>query len=82
MKLRITQKFFFLNKFENGKIMRKGFDLLEIFFFVLCRQTDRFYRKHFSTSNWATYSKIKLFWCFEAFLQILMKNSLLGHKSD
>ena len=41
---------------------------------------DNYYRKNFCSTNWATCSKTKGFWCFEAFCWKLTKNFSLMYK--
>ena len=49
--LELLIKLFFLNKFENGQILRNGFDLMETTFLIKPVNRKKYYRKQFCSSK-------------------------------
>ncbi len=79
-KLRIPQKENFLNEFEKGQILKKGFGLMETTFFVQTSEMGQLSQKTVLLLKMSSIELNYFFGCFEAFLK--KKTCILGPKRD
>ncbi len=61
------RKFVFLNMFEKEKIQKKIWICCKQPFLFKAIKWDKYIKKKFFSSKWATYRQIMLFCCFETF---------------